>query len=162
MRQLLLIRRRPGRLLTAFVATVLSALAVAGVDAGAAHASGIWNIADAATGRCLDSNDAGHVYTQPCNGGNYQNWDQIYQSNQTYILEDMQTGLCLGSFGNSDIMAKCGTVSGDSDYRWFMVGGDYGTVYQNEGFSSVLDSNAAGQVYPNFYWSVANLYQNWY
>lgn len=152
----------PRRLLTALSITLLSAAAAIGVDAGAAHASGIWNIVDAATNRCLDSNDNGDVYTLPCNGGNYQNWNQIYQSNQTYVLEDMQTGFCLGAFGNSDVMAKCGSVSGQSDYRWYMVGGDYGTVYENESFTSVLDSNGAGQVYPNFHWSVANMYQNWY
>ncbi|MFG2486373.1 hypothetical protein ACGFSI_26915 [Streptomyces virginiae] len=36
--------------------------------------SGGWKITNKATGRVLDSNQTGQVYTLPDNGGNYQRW----------------------------------------------------------------------------------------
>jgi hypothetical protein len=52
---------------------VAAAIAVSLALAGSANASvmafGVWNIKDTQTGRCLDSNTAGSLYTLPCVGG---------------------------------------------------------------------------------------------
>jgi hypothetical protein len=42
--------------------------------AASAQTIGPHRLVQDATGRCLDSNKAGKVYTLKCNGGNYQYW----------------------------------------------------------------------------------------
>jgi hypothetical protein len=51
-----------------------------------------------ATGRCLDSNAAGKVYTLPCNGGANQKWRTISPGWDDYDwlqIENVATGMCL-------------------------------------------------------------------
>ncbi|MGW7006408.1 hypothetical protein ACWGCW_27215 [Streptomyces sp. NPDC054933] len=55
--------------LAAIPATIVGASGTAWADGG--HT---WE--DSATHRCLDSNAQGEVYTLPCNGGDYQLWDE--------------------------------------------------------------------------------------
>jgi hypothetical protein len=49
-----------------------------------------------ATGKCLDSNAAGKVYTLDCNNGNYQKWD-IKIITPYRELKNLATGKCLDS-----------------------------------------------------------------
>lgn len=148
------------RRLFAMLGAVVFAVIFAGV--GVAHAGGLWTISDAATNRCLDSNYSGNIYTLPCNGGNYQNWNQIQQKNGSYILQDRQTGLCLLIFANGVRMGGCSSAATDPSYLWYEYGGDYGTIFKNQGYGAVLDSNAAGNVYSSPDWARGNMYQNWY
>jgi hypothetical protein len=135
------------------------------VGTSPAHAAGIWTLTDAATGRCLDSNYAGSVYTLTCNGGNYQNWSQINEGSGAFEVRDMQTGLCLyyePPVGTNPL-SHIGTHA-CSDYNtwWLEVGGVDGTVFVGYWSSTVLDSNRAGSVYANDQWATGNLYQNWW
>lgn len=94
---------------------------------------------DLATTLCLDSNAEGHVYTLPCNGGNFQNWDR-----QGLRLVDVATGLCLDSNNLGD--------HGDV-YTLACNGGNFqnwnrqGQLWVNAETGFCLDSNAEGRVY---------------
>jgi hypothetical protein len=58
---------------------------------------GGYNFVDNQTGECLDSNDAGDVYTSPCNWNNtYQNWT-TGGNGPANTVQDGQTGRCLDS-----------------------------------------------------------------
>lgn len=84
--------RRTGRRL--WLAVALAALALGVLPAPAAAAgSPNYRYVNLETGRCLDSNYAGNVYTLPCNGGNFQNWGGV----NTGRLVNRETGLCLDS-----------------------------------------------------------------
>ena len=85
---------RARRYVAAFgTAVTLSVTAILATP-GAAHAwagSSPGEIYNAATWQCLDSDDAGDVYTASCDGSNYQVWQLTSNGN----LQDAQTGLCL-------------------------------------------------------------------
>ena len=73
------------------IAATASALVIAGLQIGPASAANglTGTIQNVQTGLCLDSNSQdpaasnpsqGAVYTDGCNGGNYQNWNFNYES----------------------------------------------------------------------------------
>ncbi|MGI4896374.1 MAG: RICIN domain-containing protein [Janthinobacterium lividum] len=73
-----------------------------GTPFGAQAAYGPWKLVDQATGRCLDSNVVGSVYTNPCwiNDEN-QFWTDVVWHDNVHTLVNWQTGraLQIGSGG---------------------------------------------------------------
>lgn len=63
---------------------------------------------DAATGRCLDSNAKGQVYTSPCQvpGNRYQDWMQ--DVNNRNAFSDYATNLYLDSDGSGSAYTHSG------------------------------------------------------
>jgi hypothetical protein len=72
-------------------------------------------------GACLDSNHAGQVYEDPCNGGNFQNWDLTFSLNHLSetLIEDNQTGLCLAHLPGGMLTEGCN--SADSAQIWVVA-----------------------------------------
>jgi len=112
-------------------------------------------IVDKATGRCLDSNAKGQVYTNPCKkGNNYQQWLRI-----RYTLEDKATGRCLDGNANRQVYTNpcsVGAQTGNGDTtNWYQEWPNAGNTLTDEGATAkaqqalYLDSNHLGQVYTN-------------
>jgi len=105
---------------------------------------GTFRWVDYQTGRCLDSNYNGDVYTLPCNGGPYQQW----WLGPDYELCDYQTGRCIEALGQ-DIHAYF--PSGDPSQWWYFSQEASGLpIYQvqNQQYTALcLDSNYNGNVY---------------
>ncbi|WP_213453314.1 RICIN domain-containing protein [Rhizomonospora bruguierae] len=115
-----------------------------------------------ATGRCLDSNRNGDVYTLPCDASRrnrYQLWQPIYRGKLSperpdlVLLKNVETGMCLSrgmwvypapNRGQIYTRADCDWSSGDWEAwgtNWTMV---QFVLPLNE---YCLDSNGAGDVY---------------
>jgi hypothetical protein len=113
-----------------------------------ASASTTFSLHNVATGRCLDSNDAGSAYILPCNGGNYQNWHYLgsYFAG-AYLLVDAQTGRCIEPTGSTSIgTSACNSNDGYQAWRPVSVNGH--TRYENVVFSSdALDANNTAVYY---------------
>jgi hypothetical protein len=128
------------------IGTALATAALPMLITGTASASSSTQvIRDYATGRCLDSNSSGNVYTLPCNGGNYQNWRV-----NGYTIVDNQTGRCLDSNGSGNVYTL--PCNGGNYQNWLpenvlLSGNSYGLFYIDFATNRCLDSNGNGNVY---------------
>jgi hypothetical protein len=107
---------------------------------------------DQQTGFCLDSNYSdpgnpqwGAVYTDPCNGGLFQEWAMTAQANGTVLLTDVQTGYCLDSNpSNPSDTVYTDPCVGDASQEWYIgASNPWDFLFQNAQSGSILDSNYA-------------------
>lgn len=143
-------RRSPiARTVAVLVITIASVLALVAVSAPA-QADSSRLLRNWATGRCLDMNYSGVVYTLGCNGGNYQNWDLVYVSDQAgfYALRNAQTGLYLYRDG-SGVRGGSSLNQANSIYPFARSGQawEYQAEYRFTTGNVCLDSNGNGEVY---------------
>jgi hypothetical protein len=179
-----LLSRRRGtnrRILGISTAALALNAIVFGVHPASASASTIYvtTFYDAQTGLYLDSNysnpaypSVGAVYTDPGNGGNYQNWI-VEQNGPIAKIVDAQTGLCLDSNYSNPAYPSVGAVytdpcNGGNYQNWYI---NYPAFIGNINIIDAqtglwLDSNYSNPAYPSVgavYTDPGNggNYQNW-
>ena len=96
------------------------------------------------TGRCLDSYP-GRVYTNTCNGGDYQIWKQ-FPDQAGRVFKNTGSQRCLDSNAARSVYAM---PCNGGDYQVWSVtpNGDNHFNLKDKATGFVLDSNEEGQVY---------------
>ena len=113
------------------------------------------------TGLCLDSNEAGAIYGQPCNGGQYQRWTAIPiggASTHVVWLQDVQTGRCLNESNTAGLLLTEPCTDSDTQQEWRWTGTNGGSTYQVLSVGLCLDGDSTGLVLSNPCGSAS---QNW-
>jgi hypothetical protein len=109
------------------------------------------------SGRLLDSNEAGNIYTLPQNGGNFQKWNLFCEQNLC-VIQNVATGRIIDS--NNAGNAYTLPANGGDFQKWYRTfsGIQDRFYFQNKATGRFLDSNN-GSVYTlPFY---GNHYQKW-
>ncbi|MEZ7005478.1 RICIN domain-containing protein [Streptomyces sp. AD55] len=104
------------RLRTRLLASLGVGCAALGVLATPASAAPQVPFKNVATGKCLDSNGAGKVYTLGCNGGNYQRWTVRESGAGVVVWKNVATGRCLDSNGAGNVYTL--GCNGGNYQRW--------------------------------------------
>jgi hypothetical protein len=130
---------------------------------------------DFQTDRCLDSNAAGSVYTNPCQtpGNHYQMWhvttwevvnDMFGDLSIEYSLQDEQTGRCLDSNSAGSLYTNPCQAPGNRYQMWTASNGsglNFGTNFIGDVQTGLyLDGNSAGSAYTHSY--NGGNYQIWF
>jgi len=155
--------KRPAGLLVVLIATLVSVLGLA----GPAHAEPeIGQIRSQATGRCLDSNGQGQVYTLPCNGGSYQDWKYVKAWREqapywSFQVINLATGRCLDSNeqGNAYTL-PCKSWNSYQSWQTLRINNGSYNYVESQQTKLNLDGNSAGNVYTKPHVS-NNSYQRW-
>ncbi|GAA4197819.1 RICIN domain-containing protein [Microbispora amethystogenes] len=153
---------------TAFRKTGAAAMAAAAVmavsvtlPAPAQAYVGKHNLKNYATGRCLDSNWDGAVYTLPCapNGTNaHQMWEPLLQyrdgvNPDIVVLRNDATGRCLArinSTGELRTIVECDDNDSYATVEWYAQGSSWKRVIFSHWYgntSYAVDSNFTGGAY---------------
>jgi len=133
-------------------------------DTPAAHAETVvtTTIIDSQTDLCLDSNYSnpaypanGAVYTDPCNGGTFQDWSlSSIPNTQSVTITDVQTGLCLESNFVNPAVPATGKVytegcTGGTAQDWAVDTSPNGDASFCDDYTGLcLDSNYTNPAYP--------------
>jgi hypothetical protein len=73
---------------------------------------------NAYTGNCLDGDGGGEIYPLACNGGSFQSWEVIANSDGSRTFRNVATGLCLD---NNDTQAVYGhSCNGGNNQQWWI------------------------------------------
>lgn len=109
----------------------------------------VWNLANVAVGRCLDSNAQGQLYSNPCaslsNGS--QRWQITANSNGSLTFHNVATGLCLDGDGTSVYTHSCS--AGNGYQQWLPTWGGSGWILKHVASGKVLDMQTDGTPYFN-------------
>jgi hypothetical protein len=104
------------------------------------------------TRKCLDSNTAGQVYPNPCNGRNlFQNWYVIPTSYGTFQLNDYATGRCLDSNAAGNVYTNpCNPANAYQNWNMIYQGS---SIYTPKDLATggALTSNTSGSIYTTGY-----------
>ncbi|MFD6566744.1 ricin-type beta-trefoil lectin domain protein [Micromonospora profundi] len=144
-------RKNAVGLLVVLLATVSGVMGLAG-PANAEPTTG--QLKNKATGRCLDSNSQGDVYTLPCNGGRYQRWNYTrYYSDSTpywdFKLKNDATGRCLDGNAQGEVYTRpCQSWNEYQSWHGPVFNSSHRYI-DSQKTKRNLDSNAAGNVYTN-------------
>ena len=137
---------------SAGVAAVLIATLCGFFGATPAHASDgpSWNptrVVNVATGRCLDGDALGRVYTRGCNGGRYQDWYVSQEANWRELVNSV-TGRCLEpNFFGTVVTLNCMSSNRNPTFVVLPAGGVgryFLVAISGPSAGSCLDSNGAG------------------
>ena len=94
----------------------------------------------------LDSNEAGNVYCQQSNGGNYQKWKNIHYKVNSFFLENVATGLRLDNAEQSSKIYTSIFRDEGANTKWEIS--SYGCLSNIRTQNSVNVNSKAGHYYP--------------
>ncbi len=150
------------------IAGALTAACASLVAAPSAHAADpvrdrVNTVVNQQTGRCLDSDLQGNVYTKSCTADNpYQQWVPRGTGNE-FRLENVRTGLCLTVISDTEVRAlRCAANYYPQQWYFTNYGGSNALMNQkvSEATSVALDSDDKGNVYLKLR-TLNNRYQSW-